>query len=304
MTIQHYPPHNGSVPDFLTIGHVTRDVHPDGSFSLGGTVTFAAVTAYRLGLAAAIVTCADTDLLSSLPTLLPDIQLAIRPSTSTTTFENLYSEGFRTQYLRARAAEQQVDDIPSSWREAPIVLLGPLAQELSPAFVSLFPRRHGRIIAATPQGWLRRWDADGRVWPTPWADAEAILPHLDILILSHDDLLPFADGNRVDADAILARWSMHVPLLVATDGRHGATLFQHGATERFAAYPPHEVDPTGAGDVFAAAFLCHLHRSGNPRAAINFANCVASFSVEQVGVLGIPTLAMVEQRLRPNTTDA
>ena len=116
MTIQHYPPHNGSVPDFLTIGHVTRDVHPDGSFSLGGTVTFAAVTAYRLGLAAAIVTCADTDLLSSLPTLLPDIQLAIRPSTSTTTFENLYSEGFRTQYLRARAAEQQVDDIPSSWR--------------------------------------------------------------------------------------------------------------------------------------------------------------------------------------------
>jgi sugar/nucleoside kinase (ribokinase family) len=88
-------------------------------------------------------------------------------------------------------------------------------------------------------------------------------------------------------------------LLVATDGRHGATLFQHGTPERFAAYATHEVDPTGAGDVFAAAFLCHLHRSGNPRAAVNFANCVASFSVEQVGVLGIPTLAMVEERLRP-----
>ena len=298
MNIQHYPPDNGSVPDFLTIGHITRDVHAGGSFSLGGTVTFAAVTAYRLGLAAALVTCADTDLRSDLPTLLPDIRLAVRPSTSTTTFENLYSAGFRTQYLRARADELQIEDIPSSWQEAPIVLLGPLAQELSSAFVSLFPRRPGRIIAATPQGWLRRWDADGRVWPTPWHDAEAILPHLDILILSHDDLLPFANGNRVDADAILARWSMHVPLLVATDGRHGATLLQHGETERFAAYPTHEVDPTGAGDVFAAAFLCHLHRSGNPRAAVNFANCVASFSVEQVGILGIPTLAMVEERLR------
>lgn len=298
MNIQHCPPDNGSVPDFLTIGHVTRDVHSDGSFSLGGTVTFAAVTAYRLGLAAALVTCADADLLSNLPTLLSDIRLAIRLSTSTTTFENLYSEGFRTQYLRARADELQVEDIPSSWQEAPIVLLGPLAQELSSAFVSLFPRRAGRIIAATPQGWLRRWDADGRVWPTPWAEAEAILSHLDILILSHDDLLPFADGNRVDADAILARWSVYVPLLVATDGRHGATLFQHGTPERFAAYATHEVDPTGAGDVFAAAFLCHLHRSGNPRAAVNFANCVASFSVEQVGILGIPTLAMVEERLR------
>ena len=299
LPIQHYPPDNGSIPDFLTIGHITRDVHTDGSFSLGGTVTFAAVTAYRLGLAAAIVTCADTALLSDLPTFLPNIHLAVRPSTSTTTFENQYHAGFRTQYLRARAEEQEVEDVPASWQEAPIVLLGPLAQELSSTFVTLFPRRPGHIIAATPQGWLRRWDADGRVWPTPWSDAEVILPHLDVLILSHDDLLPFADGNRAEADAMLARWSMHVPLLVATDGRHGATLFQHGVTESFAAYATHEVDPTGAGDVFAAAFLCHLHRHGNPHAAVNFANCVASFSVEQRGVLGIPTLETVEGRLRP-----
>ena len=300
MSILHYPQDNGSVPtpDFLTIGHVTRDVHTDGSFSLGGTVTFAAVTAYRLGLAAAIVTCADTSLFANLPTLLPDLRLAVRPSISTTTFENLYSDGFRTQYLRARAEEQQLDDVPISWRGAPIVLLGPLTQELAPAFMSLFPHRPNRIVAATPQGWLRRWDADGRVWPTPWIEAESILPHLDVLILSHDDLLPFADGKRAEADAMLARWSMQVPLLVATDGRHGATLFQRGITERFAAYATNEVDPTGAGDVFAAAFLCHLHRSGNPRAAVNFANCVASFSVEKVGVEGIPTLTQVERRLR------
>jgi len=44
-----------TTPEFLTIGHVTRDIHPDGTFSLGGTVTFAALTAYRLGLVAATV---------------------------------------------------------------------------------------------------------------------------------------------------------------------------------------------------------------------------------------------------------
>ncbi|HEY6406407.1 MAG TPA: PfkB family carbohydrate kinase, partial [Ktedonobacteraceae bacterium] len=116
-------------------------------------------------------------------------------------------------------------------------------------------------------------------------------------ILSHDDLLPFANGNRAEADALLASWSLQVPLLVATDGRHGATLFQHGQTERFQAYPAHEVDPTGAGDVFAAAFLCHLHKHGNPRAAVNFANCVSSFSVEKKGANGIPTMEMVMDRL-------
>jgi sugar/nucleoside kinase (ribokinase family) len=124
-----------------------------------------------------------------------------------------------------------------------------------------------------------------------------MLSALDVLILSHDDLLPFAAGNRGEADAILSSWSLKVPLLVATDGRHGATLFQEGIAKRFPAYPSAEVDPTGAGDVFAAAFLCHLYRHGEPREAVNFANCVASFSIEQVGIEGIPRLEMVEDRL-------
>ncbi|HVB22853.1 MAG TPA: PfkB family carbohydrate kinase [Ktedonobacteraceae bacterium] len=288
---------NDGIPDFLTIGHVTRDVHSDGSFSLGGTVTFAALTAHSLGLAAAVVTCADGMLIAELPVHLPGIGLAVRSSAQTTTFANFYADGFRTQYLEARAEEHSMEDVPEQWRDAPIVLLGPLAQEIAPSFVSLFPRRAGRIVAATPQGWLRRWDEHGRVWPTPWQAAEQVLPFLDVLILSHDDLLPFADGNRVNADAMLSRWSLSVPLLVATDGRYGATLFQHGTTERFAAFPAHEVDPTGAGDVFAAAFLVHLHRCGDPRAAVRFANCVASFCVESAGIKGIPTLAMVEERM-------
>jgi 1D-myo-inositol 3-kinase len=286
------------MPQFLSIGHITRDMRPDGSYSLGGTVTFAAVTAYRLGLAAGIISCADPQLIAELPIHLPDIALHVRQSATTTTFVNQYKDGFRTQYLHARGDSIETTDVPASWREAPIVLLGPLTQELAPEFVSLFPRRSGALVAATPQGWLRRWDPDGRVWPTPWRAAEQVLPLLDVLILSHDDLLPFAEGNRTEADAILTRWSMHVPLLVATDGRHGATLFRHGATQRFPAYTVSEVDPTGAGDVFAAAFLTHLYQHGKAEEAVDFANCVASFSIEKVGIEGIPTVEMVEKRRR------
>src|SRR6266566_1517055 len=124
------PAPGGRVPDFLAIGHVTRDMHADGSFTLGGTVTFAALTAYQLGLAAAVVTCADGNLIAELSAHLPGIGLAVRQSEATTTFENRYSSGFRTQYLRARAEEQQVEDVPERWLGAPVVLLGPLAQEL------------------------------------------------------------------------------------------------------------------------------------------------------------------------------
>ena len=286
---------NGS-PTFLTIGHITTDLHDDGSTSLGGTVTFAAVTASRLGLAAAIATRADKQLIADLPALLPGIKVAAHPSPQTTAFANHYHDGTRTQYMLTRADSLQPEDIPGAWHDAPIVLLGPLTQELSPAFGQLFPRREGALLAATPQGWMRRWDADGRVWPAPWADAEATLPRLDALILSYADLQPFTDDNRA-ANALLARWSMLIPLLVVTDGLHGATLFQHGQSEHFPAYAAEEVDPTGAGDVFAAAFLCRLHECGDPRAAVNFANCVASFSIEQVGIAGIPSRQIVERRL-------
>lgn len=295
----YQPPAVDTAPDFLTIGHVTRDILADGSFELGGTASFAALTTYRLGLVSAIVTCADAGWVAHVAERLPSIGLAGHTCEQTTTFINRYSdEGFRTQYLRARANDLHMDDIPTSWQDAAIVLFGPLAQEFTPELVRSFPRRPGSIFAATPQGWLRRWDDDGRVWPTPWTAAEEVLPMLDVLVLSHDDLLPFADGNRAYADAILTRWSMHVPLLVATDGRHGATLFQRGATEHFPAYAADEVDPTGAGDVFAAAFLTHLYRHGDPRQAVDFANCAASLSIEKQGATGIPTMDEVEKRLR------
>ena len=291
------PIKKGATLDFLTIGHVTRDILQDQTFSLGGTVTFAALTASRLGLSAAITTCVDAELEAELPVRLPEIGLAVRTSSATTAFVNTYHEGFRTQYVRARADQLQMEDVPEAWRKAPIVLFGPLDQELSPSFVRLFPRHPGSIFAATPQGWLRRWDEDGRVWPTPWTAAGEILPLLDVLILSHDDLLPFANGNRADADAMLSQWSMQVPLIVATDGKRGATLFQHGLPERFPAYSTREVDPTGAGDVFAAAFLVHYHRHGNPSKAVDFANCVASLSIEHVGIAGIPSMEMVRERM-------
>jgi sugar/nucleoside kinase (ribokinase family) len=287
----------GRCPTFLAIGHITRDLLPDNAFSLGGTVTFAALTAYHLGLDAALVTCADESLLTQLPALLPTLGLAARSAPVTTTFENSYdANGFRTQHLRERASLLDLDDIPASWLAAPILLLGPLAQEIPPAMVQALPRTPGSLLAATPQGWLRRWDADGRVWPASWEQAETLLPLLDVLILSHDDLLPFSDNRRDMADAMLASWSMHVPLLIATDGRDGATLFEHGKTTSFPAYPAQEVDPTGAGDVFAASFLAHFHQHGDPAAAIHFANCVASLSIERAGIAGIPTPEQIRTR--------
>lgn len=279
--------HTSERPDFLAIGHITRDLLPDGSWRLGGAVTYAALTAARLGLRPAIVTSGPPDVLAALDAVLPDISLSIVPSVEATTFENIYTVQGRQQFLHGRAAPLMLSAVPGTWRDAPIVLLGPVAQEIDASIVGGFPNS---LVAATPQGWLRQWDADGVVTPSSLANAGMLLPHLRALILSPEDIGALAD-------TVIGEWARIVPLIAVTCSRDGAYAWENGArSDVFAGYPANEVDPTGAGDVFAAAFLCELHETGDAARAIDFANQVAACSVEAVGGEGIPTREMVAAR--------
>jgi sugar/nucleoside kinase (ribokinase family) len=62
-------------------------------------------------------------------------------------------------------------------------------------------------------------------------------------------------------------------------------------------FPSDETDPTGAGDVFAAAFMLKLRELREPLEAARFANGVASFSVTGRSTDALPDLEQVQQRL-------
>jgi 1D-myo-inositol 3-kinase len=267
---------------YLLIGHITQDVLPDGSLRAGGTATYAALAAARLGARVRVLT---SGAFSQPPVLAADVYC--RPAEATTTFENIYQDGQRRQYLRAQAAPLTPADLPTSWREAEIVHLGPVAQEVSIDFLGAFP---GAFLGLTPQGWLRRWDDAGRVSVAPWEAAPAALAAADAVVLSLEDL----GGDR----ALLADYRRWARLLVLTVGRDGAIVYHQGQERRLPAYLVQEVDPTGAGDVFAAAFFIRLVESGDPMEAARFANCAASFVVEGPGPSTIPWRAQVEERLR------
>ena len=64
------------------------------------------------------------------------------------------------------------------------------------------------------------------------------------------------------------------------------------------AFPETEVDPTGAGDTFASAFLIRLHETGDIDEAARFGAAAASLSISGIAAEAIPTRAQVEDRLR------
>lgn len=271
--------------DILLIGHVTCDLEtPDRNSPcrLGGTVSFAAVTAAQLGRKPTIITraAADTDL-SDLP---GSVDLHVLPSPVTTTFANVYTDHGRVQYCYDQALPITAADIPAHMRRPKVALLGPLVNEIEPAVASIF--HPDTLVAAGPQGWMRCWDETGRVHTKEWDSAEAILPHLTALVLSQED---------IDYDLTrLEPFFKHVPLVVLTEYRDGSTIYHQQddgsiAQTKIPPRPANEVDPTGAGDIFATAFMIRLQETGDPIHAARFANVTASFGVEQIGVRGIPT---------------
>ena len=75
-------------------------------------------------------------------------------------------------------------------------------------------------------------------------------------------------------------------------------MYQDGIRTQIPPRPAVEVDPTGAGDVFATAFLVRYAETSDPQVAARFANVVASMSVEAPGQAGIPLRATVEAWLQ------
>ena len=62
------------------------------------------------------------------------------------------------------------------------------------------------------------------------------------------------------------------------------------------AYDLPVVDPTGAGDVFAAAFFVEVTKPGTtPDAALAFANAAAGLSLDNVGSTGVRSRRVVQR---------
>ena len=268
--------------DYLVIGHVTEDVTSSGP-RLGGTAAFSALTARALGLRVGVVTAASEKTSLS---MLSGITVVSAPSEHTTTFENIYIGGERKQTLQHQAAMISLENVPDAWRTASIIHLGPVAQELSdelPKYLS------PTLLGITPQGWMRTWNGDGHVSPCQWESAETFLPRAGAVVISREDI--GGDEELIEAMAHQTR------VLAVTDGDADSVLFWNGDRRRFRAPQLLEVDATGAGDIFAAAFFIRLFTTRDPWEAARFATQLAACSVARVGLDGIPTHKEIEKCL-------
>lgn len=264
-----------SAPDFVVVGHVTLDRF-GATTRPGGAALYAAVTAHRLGLSVGMLTSHGDDFpLDAVPSA---IEVVSVPATDTTTFEHRAESEARTLRCEVTADPLAVNDLPDDWSEAPIVLLAPVANEVDPLLATRFPNA---LLGAAVQGWVRQTGDDGIVTPTTWEPPTWLLDRVAGIFMSVEDIVGLEDD--------VTEWLQRVPIAVLTAGPTGALLYVSADRYEVPALPAEEIDDTGAGDVFAAAFLTRLHFGDDPWEAARAATCAAGLSVSGHGWSSVPS---------------
>lgn len=274
---------------FLAIGHVTRDEFPgETGWRLGGTATYTAATAARLGAHATLVTRVGPNERATLEERCATlgIDLVALPSEVTTTFAFRYEDGRRILRLRRRARGLRLTDVPETLRASDAVILGSVAHEIDRSLLGAFG--HAATVV-TAQGYLREWDADGAIHPRRWNDVAEVTANASAIVLSEEDVAGDLSEPR--------RWAGHTPVIV-TFAERGALVLADGEEDRVDAFHAERVvDPTGAGDAFAAGLAIALAEGQGLLDAVRFAHATASFAVEAVGTDGLADRTRIAARM-------
>lgn len=275
------------------------DVHaPAGRRSglLGGSGAYAGIAAAKHG-PAALVSIAGSDLDDELlePVRGAGVDLAglQRVSGRTLRWTGSYSEGLTESAVRN--ADLGVVDrwdpvVPEAVRDARQVLLA----NTDPAVQAraLDQLRPDLVLLDTMDQWIRE---RRRAF-------EAMITRATIVSLNEGELVQLTGERDLVAAArlLIGRGPRAV---VAKRGANGATLITSGAAYALPAYPIMPIDPTGAGDALAGAFVGRLARTGRAdepglREALAAGMAAASFAVASFGVdaLAAATIGELEAR--------
>ncbi|MBW4436165.1 MAG: hypothetical protein KME04_03475 [Pleurocapsa minor GSE-CHR-MK-17-07R] len=271
-------------PDYLLIGHITADITPNGRVP-GGTVAYAIRTAAAFGLRVGVLTsmAVDEPLLDELR---PYAEIVSLPAKESTTFENLYFPEGRVQYVRGVASNIYPADIPPAFLDAKLVHLAPIAGELDSRVTFSFPQAHQLL---TLQGWLRKWDLDGRVRFKRFYEPD-VLRMIGTVVFSEEDIMESPD---MEAD-----YARIVRNLFVTRAEKGGTYYDNGVPYGYETPQVEMVHPTGAGDVFATSLLASLPAVGfDYHKAVLVAAKLGAISVTRFGLDSAPTPEEVQRVL-------
>ena len=277
------------------VGHLTRDVMRHRSRDReapGGVPLYVGRALLALGVDTAILTklaTADGELLG--PLRQAGAVVDALSSAQTHTFENRLSDDQGTRTQRMLACADPFDEADVAGVSARLVHLGPLLASDLPVSVIEELASRAEIVSADAQGWTRVRDGDA-VRAQPWPELAEALRFVHILQLNRQEAQILTGETEPErAAAKLAKLGPRE--VVVTLDAFGVFVLADGVSGHVDALEPaRTLDSTGAGDSFAAGYLCARLRGEQPLDSARFGTAVASLAIEARGAFVGPESAV------------
>ena len=241
----------------LLVGSVSRDLE-SGRERPGGVVHYAGLAFTQLGVVTRVVTrvalADDAELLA--PLRIAGAAVRALTSRATTVCRNDYAGAVDRHELCAISDPIAVSDLPPDWLDSHVVQLGPLHRDdLHPGIAAQL----GGWVGLDLQGLARERSAAG----TRLAELDALPLYtrgVGVLKASEEEFAALAGPRSADR----FRRDLGADELIVTRGARGATLVTRDGRLDLPAHRARRRFPTGAGDVFLAAYLLGRARGAPP----------------------------------------
>lgn len=279
-------------PDLVVLGNLLVDdmVFPDGRTRMaeaGGAALYAALGASLWGLPTGVASVLGAEYpapaLAALAARGVDLA-GVRPLGAPGVRTWLLYEGTRRQVIHRLDRPSHADvspraaDVPAVWRTARAFHLAPMPFAVQCDLVQELSRIEGAFLSLDPYRLLTS-DSLGE-----WRD---VCARVDALFFSEDEM---EMGSREDpCPALRSLAGGRLRLVLFKRGARGGILYDVRG-ERFVEWAPRTaafVDPTGAGDAFAAGFLAGWLRGEGLEPALLRGVVTASFAIEDWGTAGM-----------------
>jgi len=238
------------------VGNLSLDLVDGGPPRPGGPPHYAAHALAALGAAAIVrAKCAEVDrerLLPSLEAL--GLPVEWRPGATTATYAFSYDGDVRSMDVRELGSPWSPDDVAGL--EADWVHVGALFRGEFPAETLAALAELGVRLSFDGQGLVRPAETGPLVLqPEP---QPSFLRYVSVLKLSEEEALALVGG--LDEEPLS---ELGVPEVIVTLGSRGCIVIVERQLFRVPA-DPLDVEPTGAGDAFAAAYVVERSRGRAP----------------------------------------
>jgi sugar/nucleoside kinase (ribokinase family) len=263
------------VTELSVVGHIASDVVGGGAPRPGGPVFYAARALARIGAPAAIAaSCAREDREALLPPLVAfGVPVAWYESATTARYRFHYEGDRRIMRQEAVGDPWPPERAVAAVARARWVHVGALVRSDFPEETLAALARSGRKLLVDAQG-LVRTPALGELRRD--GDVGDVLRHIAILKLNDEEAVALV--GSADPSAL---GGLGIPEVLLTLGSQGAYLVTGEEVERVAAPAlPSPVDPTGAGDTFAAAYLAARAQGLEPPDAARSASATTAEILE------------------------